>query len=439
MSKSSRVLSILLAIVGGLTFTLVGLLINSLSMVNVYKNQLENAYMRSFYEVVDNINTLEVDISKIIATNSLEGQRELLSDIYNDCMMGVGNIAVLPIKGDQILAITKLLNNAGGYAYSLLLSNYEGNMINDNDYQQISTIHDSILALKYDINDYVKYLKYDYSVLDDIDWSSSDNSEFSGGLAGTESSSAEVPTLIYDGPFSDSVINKEIKGLPDSEVTIDKCTQIVQDVLPSEIVVFRGESDGKFATYNFEVGDDNVKYVSVTKRGGFVLTITSYGGGGGSLCSNEKAIDIAQNFAEDLGLHNMYEVWHQVSGSIMYVNLAPIIDGVIYYTDLIKVKVDMCLQSVVGWEASSYATNHIARTFDCSIGIIEGQHLISKELNVIERNLCIIPNEFVGESSAYEYVCTWKDYTYYIYIDSHSGKQLNILRVIETNNGSLLM
>ena len=64
---------------------------------------------------------------------------------------------------------------------------------------------------------------------------------------------------------------------------------------------------------------------------------------------------------------------------------------------------------------------------------------INPLLNVIERNLCIIPGEYVGELSAYEYICTWKNYTYYIYIDSNTGKEVNIMRVVETNNGSLLM
>ena len=37
---------------------------------------------------------------------------------------------------------------------------------------------------------------------------------------------------------------------------------------------------------------------------------------------------------------------------------------------------------------------------------------------ILERNYCIIPDKFVGELSAYEFICTWQGYTYYIYIDA---------------------
>ena len=439
MKKTSSISGVLLAVVGGLAFAFLCLFISFLVTSNTYKTQLENAYMRGFYEVVDNVNTLEVDLSKIVATTSIDSQRELLSDIYNNCMLGVSNMAVLPIENNEIIQITNLLNSAGGYAYSLLLNNYEGNSISSEQYHQIETIHDSVRSLQYDINEYMRKLQYDYSILEDIDFSSGEKSEFSGGLAGTESSSAEVPTLIYDGPFSNSVLNKEIKGLEDVFVEEGEARAILQEIYEGQDISFTGESLGKFETYNYEVGGDVTKYTSITKNGGLLLTVTSFGSGGGERCSVEKGVEIAQDFATSLGIDNMYSVWYQETGSVMYVNLAPIVDHVIYYSDLIKVKVDMCLQEVVGWEASSYATNHTSRTFTSSIGILDAQEKINDSLTVVERNLCIVPNDYIGESSAYEFICTWKDYTYYIYIDSNTGKELNILRVIETNNGNLLM
>ena len=100
---------------------------------------------------------------------------------------------------------------------------------------------------------------------------------------------------------------------------------------------------------------------------------------------------------------------------------------------------DLKLGLVVGWEATNYATNHKERSFTSSIGLLECEKKINKILNVEERNLTIIPDKYVGEISAYEYICTWQNYTYYIYIDSNTGKEVNILRVINTTNGSLLM
>ena len=100
---------------------------------------------------------------------------------------------------------------------------------------------------------------------------------------------------------------------------------------------------------------------------------------------------------------------------------------------------DLSLGIIVGWEASNYATNHVDRVFTSSLGILDAQENINDIMTIVERNLCIIPDKFVGELSAYEFICTWEDYTYYIYIDSNTGEEINLLRVIETSNGNLLL
>ena len=134
----------------------------------------------------------------------------------------------------------------------------------------------------------------------------------------------------------------------------------------------------------------------------------------------------------------MYSVWTQTVGNIQYINLSKIENSCIYYSDLIKVKVDLASGNVIGWEATNYATNNKARTFSASISMSEAQSKLSSVLSVKERNYCIIPDKYVGELSAYEFICTWKNYTYYVYIDSNTGKEANIMRVINTTNGDLL-
>jgi len=170
-----------------------------------------------------------------------------------------------------------------------------------------------------------------------------------------------------------------------------------------------------------------------------LLTITAFGSGDGEGISASDGVALAEDFARLVGINNMYSVWQQQTGNILYVNLAPIANHVIYYSDLIKVKVDLSSGEIIGWEATNYATNNKDRSFVSSIGILDAQSSINDILNIEERNLCIIPDKFVGELSVYEFICTWKDYTYYIYIDSNTGEEVNILRVIETSNGQLLM
>ena len=439
MNKACKTLTALTIVFGSAMVIFLCLFLSFLTSSNNYKTQLENNYMKSFYEMVDNINSLEVDLSKIVATNNISSQRELLSGIYETCMIGVTNVNNLPISNEKLTEINSLLNTAGGFSYSLLLNNYKGELITETDYKQIEDIYDSVISLRYDINQYVSRLNYDYNILDEIDFKDGSGSEFSAGIIGSESASKETPTLIYDGPFSDSVVNKEIKGLEDRVCSIEEAKQYLSGVFVDKDIEYIGDTSGKFETYNFKVYGSVELYVSVTKKGCMLLDINALGNGQGKAISIEDGIALAEGFANSLGFDNMYCVWQQQTGSILYVNLAPIINRVIYYPDLIKVKVDLALSSVVGWEAVNYATNHIDRSFSSSLGILDALENINPLMTVIERNLCIIPDKFVGELSAYEFICTWEKYTYYIYIDANTGEEVNILRVVDTSNGQLLI
>lgn len=439
MKRKIKALSILLMVFATATVIFLCLFLSYLATSQTYKNQLENSYMKSFYEMVDNVNNLEVGLSKIVATSSVDSQRELLSSIYDSCRLGVNNLNVLPINNKKLTELNALLNKTGGLSYSLLLENYKGNKISNADFEQISNVYSRVRELQYDLNVYMQQLQYDYSIVDDVDFGNMDNSSFSAGLVDSESSGTNIPTLIYDGPFSDSVLNKEIKGLSDTAYSRERVEEMLQEIFTGFSIYYTGDSNGKFETYNFDIKGDVELNVSVTKRGGFLLTITAFGNGSGERLSVEDGISLAESFASDVGLANMYSVWHQHTGNVLYVNLAPIVNHVIHYSDLIKVKVDLSLGLVVGWEATNYATNHVSRSFTNSISFIDAENLINDELKIQERNYCIIPDKFVGELSAYEFICAWQGYTYYIYIDSNTGSEVNIQRVIKTSSGDLLM
>lgn len=427
----------------GITFlaTLAALVVFIVT-TNTYQTQLENLYKRSFYELSSNINDLEVDMSKLVAVNDTTTKREVLTNIYNSCTMANNNISNLPISNNKIEKVNAFINTLGGYTYSLLTKVNDNVDFSDYDYEKIEELHTASLNLKAEYNSYISTLKFDYNIINDVDFSSGDNSSFNAGFVNLENS--KVPTLIYDGPFSDSVLNKEVKGLPNYEVSKEDAEQIVKEklaFLEVKNTSLAGESDGEFYTYNFNVETQNSKlFVQVTKQGGVLLDITGYGTGGTENLSSNQAITLAETFATNLGYENMHQVWYAENKNIMYVNLAPIVGGIIYYPDLVKVKVDKTMGQVIALEGKNYCYNHVERSLNSpKITFDDAQSKLSKALSVKERNLTLIPNKFVGETLTYEFICTWKDYTYYVYIDVETGEEVNILRIIKTTSGDLII
>lgn len=424
--------------------TIVGLsiaLFYYLNQYGVYGRELENIYKKNLYELVNNVNSVEVDISKIVATTSLESQQKLLNSIYKSCGEIEVNLNNLPISEDKTKNVTNLYNTLSGYTYSLIRAN---DILTDENLDSLEKMHGSCLVVMYDLNNYLNEISYDYNILEDVDFDNGDG-VFNGGFSESNINDSKVPTLIYDGPFSDSVVNREIKGLGDVEVSESQAKSIVEDKLKGyEIssIKYIGDTNGKFATYNYQViaKDDISLYVQVTKLGGVIISINSNASSGDFDYSEELTKELAQNFGINLGYEDLYPVWIQVLGNIAYVNLAPMVDGVIYYPDLVKVKVDMTRAQVVGLDGTNYCYNHISRdTIAPKVSVDTAKESVGSRLEIVDTNLAIIPNEFVGETFVYEFVCKWKDYQYFVYVDAISGKEVDILRVVKMTNGNLVV
>ncbi len=428
-------LYILVSILSASTIVFLCLFLSFSVTSNKYRQTLENNYKKNFYEVASNINDMEIDISKIVATKDRGAVSTLLNSLHSNVNLTLANVNQLPITYDKLTNINMLLNKIGGFSQNLIEKVFDGDALSDEDYTQINNIHTSVLSLKYDINNYYVKVHSDFEILANAD--SKGASDFSSSLLNTESANSKVPSLIYDGPFSESVLNKEIVGLSGEDISQAQALDLAKKLFETEDVSYQGLVSGKFTTYNFYVNRGGLN-VAITKKGGLLLSVTSYGSSGQNTIDANEGVKVAENFARTVGLDNMYSVWTQACGNILYVNLAPIINSCIYYSDLVKVKVDLVSSRVVGWEATNYATNHKSRVFTSSITFREAEQNLSSILKVEERNYTIIPDKYVGEVSAYEFICSWKNYTYYIYINSNTGAEANILRVIDTDNGELL-
>lgn len=442
MSKKSAaivtIVSLSLAIVA-----LVTTLIIFIVSTRVYATQLENVYMRSFYELSSNINDLEVNISKLIATNSEDVKKDILTDMYNICNVANTNISNLPLSNNNVKSVNEFINRLGGFSYSLIEKINKDVEWSEGDITSVGELHSHALNLLFDFNSYISTLSFDFEILSQIDYKKNSNG-FSDSFDNIQSTNSKVPTLIYDGPFADSVLYPSIKGLPETEVTKEEAEQLIIDnfvMYNIKNIKFLNEATGLFTTYNFKVEANEINlYVQITKKGGLLLEITSSGTGGNKELSVSESKELSKDFAKAFGFEDMYAVWSTINRNVIYVNLAPIVSNTIYYPDLIKVKVDRSLGLIAGWEAKNYCYNHTERTLPTpTLTLSQAQAKVSSLLTINEKNRALIPNKFSGETLAYEFVCSWKDYTYYVYIDCVTGKEVNILRVIKTNSGDLIL
>ncbi|MBE7082807.1 MAG: hypothetical protein E7378_03960 [Clostridiales bacterium] len=409
-------------------------------------NTIENVYQRNFYDLVDNVNNAEVKLSKVLASSYDSYSRKMLDEINKNCNMASYNLSNLPISLNGIDETKKFINQVGGYTNSLCNKLDRGQSLTSAEKDTLQDIYLSMQTLKDNLANFNdQFVGQGFNIFENGNLLEGDYNNFTQKLQGVKSNDVEYPTMIYDGPFADNLYNKEIKGLPQNLVAVDfakgeikKAYQSVKD----EDIKFKSETKSRFETFDFEVDlNQNIKlYIQVTKNGGKLLTISGYGDSSAKTISLGDAIAKAKNLAKSQTGVTFECVWSDVVGGDAYINLAPVQDKIVLYPDLIKAKVDLNSGEIVGYSASSFYTNHTQRNLQsATYDKASADAKIPQGYNVEMSRLCLAPIDYVKDTLCYEYKCIKDDSTYYIYINATNGQTENILKVIETNDGSKLM
>ena len=445
-TKTSNKALIVVTIILSIAVVALGILYGiSMSSLNSYQATLENVYQKNFYELVDEVNNAETKLNKVLASNSASYKSKLLKEISKNASEAQTRLNMLPYSINGLSDTISFVNQVSGYTETLAKTLENGQNLSKNDEETLEKVYESIVNIKKSLNSMSKQMWEGYNITDSSLKLDGDYNNLTSDMSAMNGEDIEYPTMIYDGPFSDSQVNKEVKGLNFGEVSMETAKSNLGKVLTGvnmDNFDFQGESKGHFTTYDFCYEDENGTYTfaQVSKKGGKLLTLSSQNIYKTKKLELENAEKIALDFAKKADISNMKVVWSDVIGDDAFINLAPVIDGVIIYPDLVKVKVDLTKGNVLGFEASSYYMNHVDRKImPTRITQSVAKAKLYSGLKVKDTRLALIPLEYDKEVLCYEFICTMNGNTYYVYINAVNGAEENILKVIQTDNGNLLL
>ena len=242
-----------------------------------YKTQLEYVYERNLYELTDNVNNIESNLSKLKVSTDAEVQERYLASLVALSNTAQNNIATLPIEHNSITDTVKFVNQLSGYSLILQQNLAKGQELTLDDFDQIENLHTSSQNIKYELNRLSVLISSGYSIVDNIADPNKNTNNFDNEFSGLHNEINDYPQLIYDGPFSESTTNKEIKGLPETEINSEEALIRLKQWFPNYTIKANGETNGgNFDTFDFMLSKDNVEYYAqVSKRGGILLQLKS--------------------------------------------------------------------------------------------------------------------------------------------------------------------
>ena len=417
-----------------------------------YRQASENQYNMAFFELVDYVQNVETYLAKSLISSTPEHGAEILTNVWKEANLAQVYLSRLPIASVELEKTEKFLNQVSDYSYSLSRKNINNEKLTQGDLDNLKELHDYSVELENTLNQL-------FADMNDgrISWGeltkegtvafAQEVSNISKtSFTNLEENFHEYSGLIYDGAFSEHITSKEKKGLTGDNVSEEEAKEIATKFIGEdkveEISLSSKSENTDMITYDFVAKINGEKdanlSISISEKGGHVVFMNYNRNIEAESVSQERADEIGKEFLASHGFANMKETYYLKQDGIVTINYAYEQDDVTVYPDLIKLKIALDNGEVMGIETTGYLNNHETRdTSKVSITAEEAKKDLNKNLDIQSESLAIIPTEWQSEILCWEFKGKIDDTDFLVYINADTGKEEDILVIVNTPNGTL--
>ena len=419
----------------------VGMYVKEMYRSQKYRQIIENNYAGAFDELSSSLNDLSTNLTKISYVSSPKQMATYASEIYSQAQLAKGALYKLPTGENELSSVYKFLSQVGNYTIAVSKDVIGGKEVTDKQRDGLITLSNTAKT----INDAIEQSGIDYN--NPKYWASEvegkikdtlNDDNLGSSLGELESNLSDYPTLIYDGPYSDHILNKK-PLMTENAKTVSRETALGLAVKASndKKLSYIGMQNGDIDSYRFSSDGTNV---TVSKKGGYIVYMRKNRGVGSNNLTYSKMLSKAHNYLSELGFENMVDTYYFTDSGICVINFAYLDGQTICYTDLIKVGVAVDNGEIMLLESSGYITNHTLRAFEAvEKAPDEAKKVISKLLTVKGISIALIPTNGGGEVRCYEFSCVNEeggDIMVYVNVKTLEAEQILIL--LKTDGGTLV-
>lgn len=389
------------------------------------------------------LNNISTNLEKTIYVSTPTMLSQLGSDLWREASAAKTSLSILPAEDISLNNTYKFLSQIGEFVMSLQRKSAMGQELTNNEREQLKELNSYCISL----NEQVSKMCFDlqngaFSFEDYNSTLPQENTELntlSKSLDDAEQTMTDLPSLIYDGPFSDHIDQGEPRFLEGLEVISEnEALEIAKTVCYSETdsLEYVYDENGDIPCYIFQ--SDNCT-VAITKMGGKPLYMIDSEFAGEIQLEYKEAVANAKKYLSKIGYENMRESYYFTDDGICTINFAATKDDVILYPDLIKVSVNLENGEIMSFDATGYIYNHQDRgNLEGEINRAQAEATLNGYLEVIDTRLCVIPTDWQTEKYCYEIHCkTDEEQELLVYVDCKTGEEDNILILLYSDGGVL--
>ena len=415
-----------------------------------YRQASENSYNMAFYELVDYVQNVEAYLAKAMISTTPEHGAETLTNLWREANLAQTYLSMLPIESQELENTQKFLNQVSDYSYSLSRKNIYNEDLNDEDFKNLKDLHGYSVELENTLNQLSEDLnsgRLEWGELTNkgkIAFAQQVDNISKESFSNMEENFHAYSGLIYDGAFSEHLLNSEHKGLTGEDISEEQAKQKAQEFVGNEnikeITNLGYSENATIPVYDFSITntEDETINMAISKKGGHIVYMNTNREVNTEVITQEQANETGKKYLNDKGFPNMKETYELKQEGIVTINYAYSQNGVVIYPDLIKVKVALDNGDILGIETTGYLNNHQERNLsNVKISKEEAKKTLNKDLDIQSEGLAIIPTKWKSEILCYEFKGEIDGTEFLVYINAENGNTEDVLVIKNTPDGVL--
>ena len=399
----------------------------------VEMNKMNDGIMASnkgtMYELTGIMEHVDDDLDRVRISASPAQQSRILTDLLVQVRLAEADLEKLPISINEDRNVTVFINRTAMECERMLAKLRNGETLSEQD----MTVLEGLYKTNHSIRQELDQLVGGMTDKDLTDYMKGNGGMVSEVLSRLEDMTLEENRAAFEGK------KEEMRGAgtqsTDENARIDgaKAAELCKNYFAKySIEEFQcvGETSTRaYSAYNMQGYDDKgtMLFAEISQKDGALIGFDYYEECTAENFDLENAERIAEEFLETLGYDDMEIVRNRNVGSTAEFTFVYEDDGVVYYPDEVRVKVCRTRGVVTGMDASKYLRNHKEREdAEVKISLEAAQDKLSDKLAVETSRLAVV-HTARGERAAYEFLCSYQDVYYFVYLDAVTGAEIAII------------
>lgn len=406
---------------------------------------------RALYELTAQVEQAQVLLAKSSVAGSDEQRILLLTEAWRQAFGGQANLNQLPLGREALMRTSQLLAQAGDYAYMLARRAATGRPPSEEERRTLAELQEQLGLVAELLHEIIARAaqggRLSWRELRDLT-----NARLADAPNGLRDGFddlgrqlVEFPTLIYDGPFSDHVAERsppQVTGEPiDKEEARDVALRFLGDVASDADVDLAGEAEGSLPAWQLRItAGDRVIDIDVARQGGHVVWMLDGRTVGDAKLTEEEALERARRFLAERGFDDVIPTWISKTRDRIVVPFVAVEDGVVLYPDMVKVTVALDDGAVIGYDAFGWLMSRRERRLPAPVVDEEEARQVAHDgLTLREGRLALIPLDTLEEVLTWEFPADAGGEKFMVYVNALTGKEERILKLLDTEEGALVL